>query len=61
MTNTNQFYAGLAPLYHLIYPDWEKEDFSKQQVKPYGIREEDGIRWLIWQVWDPQPPTIQTK
>jgi SAM-dependent methyltransferase len=23
MKDTNQFYAGLAPLYHLIYPDWE--------------------------------------
>ena len=21
-------------------------------VKPYGIREEDGARYLIWQVWD---------
>ena len=37
--------------------DYEKEDFSKQQVKPYGVREVDGIRWLIWQVWDPHPPT----
>jgi len=24
MTNTNQFYAGLTPFYHLIYPDWDK-------------------------------------
>ena len=37
--------------------DYEKEDLSKQQVKPYGIREEGGVRWLIWQVWDPHPPT----
>lgn len=37
--------------------DYEKEDFSKQQVKPYGIREVNGIRWLLWQVWDPHPPT----
>ena len=37
--------------------DYEKEDLSKQQVKPYGIREKDGVRWLLWQVWDPHPPT----
>jgi SAM-dependent methyltransferase len=37
--------------------DYEKEDLSKQQVKPYGIREEDGARWFAWQVWDPHPPT----
>lgn len=24
--------------------DYEKEDLSKQQVKPYGIREENGVR-----------------
>jgi len=37
--------------------DYEKEDLSKQQVKPYGIREENGVRWLLWQVWDPRGPT----
>lgn len=37
--------------------DYEKEDLSQQQVKPYGIREVNGIRWLLWQVWDPHPPT----
>jgi hypothetical protein len=37
--------------------DYEKEDLSKQQVKPYGLRDEDGVRWLAWQVWDPHPPT----
>ena len=24
MINSNEFYAGLTPLYHLVYPDWEK-------------------------------------
>ena len=42
----------------LTIRDYEKEDLSGQQVKPYGIREKDGVRWLIWQVWDPHPPTI---
>lgn len=40
----------------LTVRDYEKEDLSKQQVKPYGIREEDDARWLIWQVWDSSPP-----
>jgi SAM-dependent methyltransferase len=37
--------------------DYEKEDLSKQQIKPYGIREENGTRWLLWQVWDPHGST----
>jgi len=37
--------------------DYQKEDLSRQQVKPYGIREENEVRWLGWQVWDPHPPT----
>jgi SAM-dependent methyltransferase len=36
--------------------DYEKEDLSQQQIKQYGIREDNDIRWLIWQVWDPSPP-----
>ena len=40
----------------LTVRDYEKEDLSERQVKPYGIREECGVRWLIWQVWDPNPP-----
>lgn len=36
--------------------DYEKEDLSQQQIKGYGIREDNDIRWLIWQVWDPSPP-----
>jgi hypothetical protein len=24
MVNSNEFYAGLTPLYHLVYPDWGK-------------------------------------
>ena len=36
--------------------DYEKEDLSIQQVKPYGIRQDGDTRWLIWQVWDPEPP-----
>ncbi len=54
-----QFYKCISPGGGCIITvrDYEKEDLSKQQIKPYGIREENGIRWLLWQVWDPHPPT----
>ena len=32
--------------------DYDREERGKGIVKPYGIREEDGKRYLIWQVWD---------
>jgi SAM-dependent methyltransferase len=57
--------AAFQQFYHCSRPgggciisirDYEKEDLSRQQVKPYGIREENGVRWLLWQVWDPRPP-----
>jgi SAM-dependent methyltransferase len=37
--------------------DYDREDLSKRQIKPYGIREYDSVRWLIWQVWEPHLPT----
>ena len=37
--------------------DYEHEDFSKPQVKPYGIREESGVRWVLFQVWEPKDST----
>ena len=37
--------------------DYEKEDLSEQQIKLYGIREDQDSRWLVWQVWDPEPLT----
>ncbi|MBI9091641.1 MAG: class I SAM-dependent methyltransferase [Desulfobacterium sp.] len=59
LTAFRQFYQCTRPGGGCIISvrDYEKEDFSKQQVKPYGIREDNGIRWLLWQVWDPHPPT----
>ncbi len=36
--------------------DYEKEDLSGIQVKPYGVREEGDTRWLVWQVWQPRLP-----
>lgn len=37
--------------------DYGNEDLTKSQVKPYGIREEDGVRWLLFQVWEPKGET----
>ena len=37
--------------------DYEKEDLSKRQIKRYGLRDEAGVRWLLWQVWDPHGST----
>ena len=32
--------------------DYDKEERGQGIVKPYGIREEGGKRYLIWQIWD---------
>ena len=37
--------------------DYDGEDFSKRQAKLYGIREEDGVRWVLFQVWEPKGKT----
>jgi len=37
--------------------DYEKEVLSTPQIKPYGIREQNGVRWLLWQMWDPHGST----
>jgi SAM-dependent methyltransferase len=58
LTAFKQFYACTRPGGGCLVTvrDYEKEDQSRQQVKPYGVREENGVRWLAWQVWDPHPP-----
>lgn len=59
LTAFRQFYQCARPGGGCIVSvrDYEKEDLSKQQIKPYGIREENGTRWLLWQVWDPHGST----
>lgn len=54
-----QFYQCIRPGGGCLVSvrDYGKEDLSKQQIKPCGIREENGTRWLLWQVWDPHDPT----
>ena len=36
----------------LTVRDYEQEDRGTGLVKPYGVRKEDGKRYLIFQVWD---------
>ncbi|KAB2919874.1 MAG: class I SAM-dependent methyltransferase [Dechloromonas sp.] len=33
--------------------DYAKEDVTKRQTKPYGLRELSGRRWSLSQVWEP--------
>ncbi len=39
MIDTKEFYAGLAPLYHLIYPDWVKSIERQGDMLDSVIRE----------------------
>ena len=32
--------------------DYDREERVGVQVKPYGVRDEGGVRYLIWQVWE---------
>ncbi len=32
--------------------DYEKEELTGLKVKPYGIREENGVRYFIFQAWE---------
>jgi SAM-dependent methyltransferase len=36
--------------------DYDREDRTEVQVKPYGVRDEGGVRYLIWQVWEFRGP-----
>jgi SAM-dependent methyltransferase len=39
--------------------DYEAIDLQ-QRLHPHGLREADGARWILWQVWDPRPPLYET-
>lgn len=65
LLNTDEILESFMQFYQCLHTDggciisvrdYEKEDFTKQQIHPYGIRKENETRWLIWQVWDPSPP-----
>jgi len=36
--------------------DYDQEDRSGVQVKPYGIRTEGAVHYLVWQVWEFRGP-----
>ncbi|WP_420126100.1 class I SAM-dependent methyltransferase [Longimicrobium sp.] len=40
--------------------DYESIDLQTARMHPHGVREEDGARWVLFQVWDPRPPLYET-
>ena len=40
--------------------DYGTIDLQAQRVHPHGVREADGARWVLLQVWDPDPPLYET-
>jgi SAM-dependent methyltransferase len=50
-----QFYQCLQPQGGCIISvrDYEQEDLTTIQVKPYGVRYEHGVRWVLSQLWEP--------
>lgn len=36
--------------------DYDREDRTGVEVKPYGVRDEGGVRYLVWQVWEFRGP-----
>jgi SAM-dependent methyltransferase len=39
--------------------DYEAVDWSAR-IHPHGVREADGARWVLFQVWEPRPPLYET-
>jgi SAM-dependent methyltransferase len=40
--------------------DYDASDLQAQRVHPHGVREAEGARWVLLQVWDPDPPLYET-
>jgi SAM-dependent methyltransferase len=40
--------------------DYAPIDLQTARMHPHGIREQDGARWVLFQVWDPRPPLYET-
>jgi SAM-dependent methyltransferase len=40
--------------------DYESIDLAAARMHPYGVRDEDGARWVLFQVWEPRPPLYET-
>ncbi|HEU0302364.1 MAG TPA: class I SAM-dependent methyltransferase, partial [Longimicrobium sp.] len=39
--------------------DYEATPLQEARVHSHGVRQEDGARWVVFQVWDPRPPLYQ--
>ena len=40
--------------------DYGEEDLRAPRIVPHGVREWDGARWIVFQVWEPRPPLYDT-
>lgn len=40
--------------------EYESIDLQAQRLHPYGLREAEGARWILFQLWDPHPPLYDT-
>ena len=58
LTAFEQFFACARPGGGclLTVRDYDREDRSGTQVKPYGVRAEGAVRYLVWQVWEFRGP-----
>ena len=61
LLNDQEILLALRAMYACLRPgggcvitvrDYDREVRGRGIVKPYGIREEHGKRYLIWQIWD---------
>lgn len=58
-----QFYACTAPhgVCLVSVRDYAAADMSKPaQFQPYGIRDTDSARFVLFQIWEPSPPLYDT-
>jgi SAM-dependent methyltransferase len=39
---------------------YESIDLDTQRLHPHGVREAEGARWILFQLWDPHPPLYDT-
>jgi len=61
LMNDDDLLVAMRQIYHCIRPgggclmtvrDYDREERGTGLIKPYGVREEGGKRYVIFQVWD---------
>ena len=54
LNTARQMYAATAPggLCMISCRDYAAEPLTGTHLKPYGMRVEDGVRYILWQVWE---------